>query len=67
MWNSQLLSTIQCTLFNPETMTSTTLKRRTEQLIREIDNHSHKAELLELMYQQLQDDTDKIAYDSYHA
>ena len=48
-------------------MTSTTLKRRTEQLIREIDNHSHKAELLELMYQQLQDDTDKIAYDSYHA
>ena len=42
------------------TMKSTTLSRRTEQLIKQIENHSHKQELLQLMREQLADDTDIV-------
>jgi hypothetical protein len=34
------------------TMTESTLQRRTEQLIAEINVHPHKEELLQLMYEQ---------------
>ena len=34
------------------TMTETTLQRRTEQLIAEIEVHPHRDELLQLMYEQ---------------
>jgi len=33
-------------------MTETTLQRRTEQLIAEIEVHPHRDELLQLMYEQ---------------
>ena len=38
------------------TMKSTTLSRRTEQLIKQIENHPHKDEILRLMREQLEDD-----------
>lgn len=37
-------------------MTKKTLERRTQQLIDEVMQHSHKEELLKLMQQQLVDD-----------
>ena len=37
-------------------MTETTLQRRTNQLIAEVDAHPHREELLQLMYEQRCDD-----------
>lgn len=42
------------------TMKSMTLSRRTEQLIKQIENHPQKEELLKLMREQLADDTDIV-------
>lgn len=42
------------------TMKSTTLSRRTKQLIKQIENHPQKEELLKLMREQLADDTDIV-------
>ena len=37
-------------------MNNRTEQIRTAELIRDVSNHPHKAELLELMYQQIEDD-----------
>ena len=39
-------------------MNSKTLYKRYNTLLRDISNHPHKDELLNLMYQQVQDDVD---------
>lgn len=41
-------------------MTKKTLERRTQQLVDEIMQHSHKDELLQLMEEQLLDDMDAV-------
>jgi len=38
-------------------MTNRTEQIRTAELIRDVSNHPHKEELIELMYQQIEDDT----------
>ena len=38
-------------------MTNRTQDIRTAELIKDVGNHKHKQELVELMYQQIQDDT----------
>ena len=38
-------------------MTNRTEQIRTAELIRDVSNHPHKEELINLMYQQLEDDT----------
>lgn len=38
-------------------MTNRTQDIRTAELIKDVGNHKHKQELVQLMYQQLQDDT----------
>ena len=40
--------------------TKNTYERRLSQLIKEIEDHSHKAELIHLMSQQLLEDTEVI-------
>lgn len=42
-------------------MTEQTYNRRLNQLIVEIENHNHRDELLQLMQEQLLDDTMEIA------
>ena len=37
-------------------MTNRTEQIRTAELIRDVSNHPHKEELIELMYQQVEDD-----------
>ena len=37
-------------------MTNRTEQIRTAELIRDVSNHPHKEELIELMYQQIQED-----------
>ena len=49
------------------TMKSTTLSRRTEQLIKQIENHSHKQELLQIIREQLVDDTDLVTNNTKHS
>jgi len=39
-------------------MTNRTEEIRTNQLIKEVLSHPHKVELIELMYQQIRDDSD---------
>lgn len=41
-------------------MTKATLERRTQQLISEVMQHLHKDELLQLMAEQLQEDSDAV-------
>lgn len=41
-------------------MNSTTYTRRYDKLVKEISIHPHKDEILDIMYQQLQDDSDKV-------
>ncbi len=41
-------------------MNSTTYTRRYDNLVKEISIHPHKDEILDIMYQQLQDDSDKV-------
>ena len=41
-------------------MTKKTLERRTQQLVDEIMQHSHKDELLQIMEEQLLDDMDAV-------
>ena len=41
-------------------MNSTTYTRRYDNLVKEIPIHPHKDEILDIMYQQLQDDSDKV-------
>jgi len=41
-------------------MRNRTQEIRTAELIRDLNNHAHKDELLELMYQQLQEDSTKV-------
>ena len=38
-------------------MTNRTQDIRTAELMKDVGNHKHKQELVQLMYQQLQDDT----------
>ena len=38
-------------------MTNKTQDIRTAELIKDVGNHKHKEELVQLMYQQIQDDT----------
>ena len=38
-------------------MSTKTFKRRLETLIKDVDNHPHKDELIKLMEEQVQDDT----------
>ena len=38
-------------------MTNRTQDIRTAELIKDVGNHKHKQELVQLMYQQIQDDT----------
>ena len=40
--------------------TKTTEQRRLTELITEVENHPHKDELIQLMDEQLEDDTDTI-------
>ena len=42
-------------------MTTRTEQIRTAELIKDINNHPNKAELIELMYQQLQEDTPVVS------
>jgi len=37
-------------------MSNTTFERRLDQLIKDVENHSHREELLQLMQEQLNDD-----------
>ena len=37
-------------------MSNTTFERRLDQLIKEVENHEHRYELLQLMQEQLADD-----------
>jgi hypothetical protein len=37
-------------------MSNTTFERRLDQLIKDVDNHNHRDELLQLMQEQLNDD-----------
>ena len=37
-------------------MSNTTFERRLDQLIKEVENHNHRDELLALMQEQLEDD-----------
>ena len=39
-------------------MSNTTFERRLNQLIEEVENHNHRDELIELMAEQLDDDTE---------
>ena len=39
-------------------MSNTTFERRLNQLIEEVENHNHRHELIELMAEQLDDDTE---------
>ena len=41
-------------------MRNRTHEIRTAELIRDIKNHVHKDELIQLMYQQIQEDTAKV-------
>jgi hypothetical protein len=41
-------------------MTSTTFNRRLQQLIKEVENHPNREEILKLAYEQLQDDTYQV-------
>jgi hypothetical protein len=41
-------------------MTNTTFNRRLQQLIKEVENHPNREEILKLAYEQLQDDTYKV-------
>ena len=38
-------------------MTTRTEQIRTAELIKDVNNHAHKEELIKLMYQQIQEDT----------
>jgi hypothetical protein len=42
-------------------MTSTTFNRRLQQLIKEVENHPNREEILKLAYEQLKDDTYQVA------
>jgi len=42
------------------TMRKQTQEIRYQELIRDIKNHAHKDELIELMYQQIQEDSTKV-------
>ena len=42
-------------------MTNRTEQIRTAELIKDVNNHPNKAELIELMYQQLQEDTPVVS------
>ena len=44
--------------------TNKTYERRLDQLLEEINNHAHKAELIKLMSQQLLEDTEVIHADT---
>ena len=57
--------TIQFTNFHHIHRGTTTMRKRTQEiryqeLIRDIKNHAHKDELIELMYNQIQDDEYKV-------
>ena len=45
-------------------MTNRTQEIRTAELIKDVRNHKHKEELIQLMYQQIQDDTQIVFKDS---
>ena len=59
--NLSCVITRQYTNFHPihrgTTMTTRTEQIRTAELIKDVRNHKHKEELVQLMYQQIQDDT----------
>jgi len=42
-------------------MTSTTFNRRLQQLIKELENHPHREEILKLAKEQEQDDTYQVS------
>jgi len=42
-------------------MTTRTEQIRTAELIKDVRNHKHKEELVQLMYQQIQDDTPVVS------
>jgi hypothetical protein len=42
-------------------MTNTTFNRRLQQLIKELENHPQREEIVKLAYEQLQDDTYQVA------
>ena len=42
-------------------MTNRTEQIRTAELIKDVNNHPNKAELIELMYQQIQEDTQIVS------
>jgi hypothetical protein len=41
-------------------MTNATFSRRLQQLIKQLENHPNRDEILKLAYEQLQDDTYKV-------
>ena len=43
------------------TMTTRTEQIRTAELIKDVQNHAHKEELIALMYQQIQEDTQTVS------
>lgn len=55
-----MTTTLSITFLLKNSMTKATLERRTQQLIDEIMQHSHKDELLQLMAEQLQEDVDTV-------
>ena len=53
----------QCITFHPRsflTMTERTEEIRYQELLREVQNHPHKDELIELMNEQVSDDTTSV-------
>ena len=42
-------------------MTTRTEQIRTAELIKDVNNHAHKEELIALMYQQIQEDTQTVS------